>query len=223
MLGRDDVVALLAGDPAAGVAVLTFRPCVWDSGPAVLLEELYVRPEQNFGGDRPLGGRARRHPPRVRPRHHPLRPGNNHGPPYGSAEENFGRILATDLAAHRDELVISTKAQRPWAARGRCVGGSPESRLDLGRSVGESPKPTPAGRAAAVTARSRMSSASYARRHRPGQGRGGPDGRRRPASPGPDGTPRRGEPGFAGTTAGGPGVGRSGPSGWGACFGEGGT
>jgi L-glyceraldehyde 3-phosphate reductase len=35
---------------------------------------------------------------------------NNYGPPPGSAEENFGRILATDLAAHRDELVISTKA-----------------------------------------------------------------------------------------------------------------
>ena len=35
---------------------------------------------------------------------------NNYGPPPGSAEENFGRILATDLAAHRDELIISTKA-----------------------------------------------------------------------------------------------------------------
>src|SRR5713101_4868175 len=35
---------------------------------------------------------------------------NNYGPPYGSAEENFGRILAADLAGHRDELVISTKA-----------------------------------------------------------------------------------------------------------------
>jgi len=35
---------------------------------------------------------------------------NNYGPPYGSAEENFGRILATDFAGHRDELVISTKA-----------------------------------------------------------------------------------------------------------------
>ncbi len=35
---------------------------------------------------------------------------NNYGPPPGSAEENFGRILATDFAAHRDELVISTKA-----------------------------------------------------------------------------------------------------------------
>jgi len=35
---------------------------------------------------------------------------NNYGPPYGSAEENFGRILATDLRPYRDELVISTKA-----------------------------------------------------------------------------------------------------------------
>ena len=35
---------------------------------------------------------------------------NNYGPPYGSAEENFGRILQEDLAPFRDELVISTKA-----------------------------------------------------------------------------------------------------------------
>ena len=35
---------------------------------------------------------------------------NNYGPPYGSAEINFGRILREDLAAHRDELVISSKA-----------------------------------------------------------------------------------------------------------------
>ncbi len=35
---------------------------------------------------------------------------NNYGPPYGSAEENFGRWFASDFAAHRDELVISTKA-----------------------------------------------------------------------------------------------------------------
>jgi L-glyceraldehyde 3-phosphate reductase len=35
---------------------------------------------------------------------------NNYGPPYGSAEENVGRVLASDFAAHRDELVISTKA-----------------------------------------------------------------------------------------------------------------
>jgi len=35
---------------------------------------------------------------------------NNYGPPYGSAEENFGRILVDDLRPYRDELVISTKA-----------------------------------------------------------------------------------------------------------------
>jgi len=35
---------------------------------------------------------------------------NNYGPPYGSAEANFGRILKDDLAVYRDELIISTKA-----------------------------------------------------------------------------------------------------------------
>ncbi|HSI93648.1 MAG TPA: L-glyceraldehyde 3-phosphate reductase [Jiangellaceae bacterium] len=35
---------------------------------------------------------------------------NNYGPPYGSAELNFGRILAEDFAPFRDELIISTKA-----------------------------------------------------------------------------------------------------------------
>jgi len=35
---------------------------------------------------------------------------NNYGPPPGSAEENFGKILRQDLAAYRDELLISTKA-----------------------------------------------------------------------------------------------------------------
>lgn len=35
---------------------------------------------------------------------------NNYGPPPGSAEENFGRLLREDFAAYRDELIISTKA-----------------------------------------------------------------------------------------------------------------
>ncbi len=40
---------------------------------------------------------------------------NNYGPPPGSAEESFGKILRDDLAGHRDELVISTKAgYRMW-------------------------------------------------------------------------------------------------------------
>src|SRR4051794_16127435 len=35
---------------------------------------------------------------------------NNYGPPYGSAERNFGRLFREDFAHHREELVISTKA-----------------------------------------------------------------------------------------------------------------
>src|SRR5215471_10685926 len=35
---------------------------------------------------------------------------NNYGPPYGSAEENFGLLIRQDLAPYRHELVISTKA-----------------------------------------------------------------------------------------------------------------
>ncbi len=65
---------------------------------------------QNFGGAAPLEN-AREMVLRSFDRgitHFDL--ANNYGPPPGSAEENFGRILATDLAAYRDELVISTKA-----------------------------------------------------------------------------------------------------------------
>jgi L-glyceraldehyde 3-phosphate reductase len=40
---------------------------------------------------------------------------NNYGPPAGSAEENFGRILKSDFASYRDEMVVSTKAgYRMW-------------------------------------------------------------------------------------------------------------
>ena len=35
---------------------------------------------------------------------------NNYGPPYGSAEENFGRMLRRDFKPYRNELIISTKA-----------------------------------------------------------------------------------------------------------------
>jgi L-glyceraldehyde 3-phosphate reductase len=50
---------------------------------------------------------------------------NNYGPPYGSAEENFGRVLATDFAAHRDELIVSTKAGWDmWPGPYGDVGGS---------------------------------------------------------------------------------------------------
>jgi L-glyceraldehyde 3-phosphate reductase len=64
----------------------------------------------NFGHDRPFeDGRAIvRRAFDLGVTHFDL--ANNYGPPYGSAEENFGRMLATDLAPYRDELVISTKA-----------------------------------------------------------------------------------------------------------------
>src|SRR5213078_4320221 len=35
---------------------------------------------------------------------------NNYGPPYGSAEENFGKLMEQDLRPYRDELIVSTKA-----------------------------------------------------------------------------------------------------------------
>jgi len=65
---------------------------------------------QNFGGDAPLERQRAivRRAFDLGITHFDL--ANNYGPPPGSAEENFGRILATDLAGHRDELVISTKA-----------------------------------------------------------------------------------------------------------------
>jgi len=64
----------------------------------------------NFGGDRPLET-ARSILLRafdLGVTHFDL--ANNYGPPYGSAESTFGRVLASDLRPYRDELVISTKA-----------------------------------------------------------------------------------------------------------------
>ncbi len=49
---------------------------------------------------------------------------NNYGPPAGSAEENFGRMLKTDLAGYRDELIISTKAGYPMWSGPYGDGGS---------------------------------------------------------------------------------------------------
>jgi len=64
----------------------------------------------NFGGDRPLE-RSRailRRAFDLGVTHFDL--ANNYGPPYGSAEETFGRVLRDDLRPFRDELVVSTKA-----------------------------------------------------------------------------------------------------------------
>ncbi|MFD9736987.1 L-glyceraldehyde 3-phosphate reductase [Umezawaea sp. NPDC059074] len=64
----------------------------------------------NFGDDRPYeSGRAIvRRAFDLGITHFDL--ANNYGPPYGSAETNFGRLLVDDLKPYRDELVISTKA-----------------------------------------------------------------------------------------------------------------
>ncbi|WP_072806056.1 L-glyceraldehyde 3-phosphate reductase [Rhodococcoides yunnanense] len=64
----------------------------------------------NFGDDTPLAtGRAvLRRAFDLGITHFDL--ANNYGPPYGSAEKNFGRILREDFAGYRDELIISSKA-----------------------------------------------------------------------------------------------------------------
>ncbi|HVK24082.1 MAG TPA: L-glyceraldehyde 3-phosphate reductase [Actinokineospora sp.] len=64
----------------------------------------------NFGDDQPheIGRTILRRAFDLGVTHFDL--ANNYGPPYGSAERNFGRALERDLGAYRDELVISTKA-----------------------------------------------------------------------------------------------------------------
>src|SRR3979409_2047181 len=92
---------------------------------------------QNFGGDAPF--ERQRAPVRrafdLGITHFDL--ANNYGPPYGSAEENFGRILAEDLGRYRDELVISTKAAYDVWPGPYGNGGSRKSLLSsLDQSLG---------------------------------------------------------------------------------------
>ena len=64
----------------------------------------------NFGDDRPFEAQRAisRRAFDLGITHHDL--ANNYGPPYGSAEVNFGRLMREDLGPYRDEMVISTKA-----------------------------------------------------------------------------------------------------------------
>jgi L-glyceraldehyde 3-phosphate reductase len=74
------------------------------------LPEISLGLWQNFGGETPRDSQRAilRRAFDLGVTHFDL--ANNYGPPYGSAEENFGEILRSDLRPYRDELVISTKA-----------------------------------------------------------------------------------------------------------------
>jgi L-glyceraldehyde 3-phosphate reductase len=76
----------------------------------LLLPELSLGLWQNFGDDRPLETSRSiiRRAFDLGITHFDL--ANNYGPPYGTAEVNFGRVYAEDLARYRNEIVVSTKA-----------------------------------------------------------------------------------------------------------------
>lgn len=76
----------------------------------LLLPEISLGLWQNFGDDRPIENQRAilRAAFDAGVTHFDL--ANNYGPPYGSAEKNFGSILAQDFASLRDELIISSKA-----------------------------------------------------------------------------------------------------------------
>jgi L-glyceraldehyde 3-phosphate reductase len=86
---------------------MTYRRC---GRSGLLLPVVSLGLWQNFGDERPLDTQRAilRRAFDLGITHFDL--ANNYGPPYGSAESNFGRILHSDFRDHRDELVISTKA-----------------------------------------------------------------------------------------------------------------
>ncbi|GHD25449.1 aldo/keto reductase [Nocardiopsis kunsanensis] len=90
----------------------------------LLLPRISLGLWQNFGGDRPLEGQRAilRRAFDLGVFHFDL--ANNYGPPPGSAEENFGRVLAEDFARHREEMVITTKAGYVMGPGPHLNGGS---------------------------------------------------------------------------------------------------
>jgi len=86
---------------------MTYRRC---GRSGLLLPGVSLGLWQNFGDEQPLETQRAilRRAFDLGITHFDL--ANNYGPPYGSAESNFGRILHSDFRDHRDELVISTKA-----------------------------------------------------------------------------------------------------------------
>ncbi len=87
--------------------LLPYRRC---GRSGLKLPEISLGLWQNFGNDRPADTQRAiiRRAFDLGVTHFDL--ANNYGPPYGSAETNFGMILRTDLRRYRDELIISTKA-----------------------------------------------------------------------------------------------------------------
>src|SRR6202166_4848464 len=86
---------------------LPYRRC---GRSGVLLPEISLGLWQNFGDGKPIETQRAiiRRAFDLGVTHFDL--ANNYGPPYGSAEINFGRILREDLRPYRDEMIISTKA-----------------------------------------------------------------------------------------------------------------
>jgi L-glyceraldehyde 3-phosphate reductase len=86
---------------------MTYRRC---GRSGLVLPALSLGLWHNFGFDRPLDGQRAilRRAFDLGVTHFDL--ANNYGPPYGSAETDFGSILRSDFASHRDELIISSKA-----------------------------------------------------------------------------------------------------------------
>ncbi|MEA2200448.1 MAG: L-glyceraldehyde 3-phosphate reductase [Solirubrobacteraceae bacterium] len=106
----------------------------------VLLPAISLGLWQNFGDDRPLANsRAMlRRAFDLGITHFDL--ANNYGPPYGSAEINFGRIFAEDFRPYRDELIISSKAgydmwpgpYGEWGSRKYLLGSLDQSLKRMG-------------------------------------------------------------------------------------------
>ncbi len=87
---------------------LNYRRC-GNSG--LLLPPITLGLWHNFGGNNKMSNESKKMLFRAFDRgitHFDL--ANNYGPPYGSAEKNFGRVIKSDLKKYRDELIISTKA-----------------------------------------------------------------------------------------------------------------
>ena len=87
---------------------LNYRRC---GRSGLLLPPITLGLWHNFGGKKNMSSESKKMLFRAFDRgitHFDL--ANNYGPPYGSAESNFGKIMKSDLKKYRDELIISTKA-----------------------------------------------------------------------------------------------------------------